>query len=161
MAVEEGEVAGVAGCGCGGHAAKAAPRSYRVSGIQALRVLQQPACFVLAAHWSLAVAEFEARLMAGRVVGRLLADGLRILRAVQLAAAEWVLCTQRMTQRAGWIEAELPNEPDAYAARQLLRLGTEVEVLAPATPRVAEASGVAKHHRRRTACNGAGDNRGP
>lgn len=139
----------------GGRGPKAAPRSYRVSGIQALRVLQQPAQrpagFVLAAHWPQAVAEFESRLMAGRAVVRLSEEGLRILRAVQPAAAEWALRTQRKTRRAGWIEAELPTEPDAYAARQLLRLGTEVEVLAPASLRAAvakEATAVARRHGR-------------
>jgi predicted DNA-binding transcriptional regulator YafY len=137
----------------GGRGPKAAPRSYRVSGIQGLRVLQQPAQrpagFVLAAHWPQSVAAFEARLMAGRAVVRISEEGLRILRAVLPAAAEWALRTQRKTRRAGWIEAELPTEPDAYAARQLLRLGTEVEVLAPAALRAAvarEAGAVAKRH---------------
>jgi predicted DNA-binding transcriptional regulator YafY len=50
---------------------------------------------------------------------------------------------------AGWVQAELPTEPDDYAARQLLRLGTEVELLAPASLRSAfarEAAAVARRH---------------
>jgi len=138
------------------------PRTYRVSGIRTLRALQQPARrpagFVLAAHWPGSVAAFEARLMAGRAVVRLSPQGLEILRAVQPAAAEWALRTQRPARgagaRSGWIEAELPTEPDAYAARQLLRLGTEVEVLGPAGLRKAvakEAAAVAKRHARAAA----------
>lgn len=77
------------------------------------------------------------------------------MRAVQPAAAEWALRTQRparIAHRPGWIEAELPTEPAPYAARQLLRLGTEVEVLAPASLRKAiakEAAAVAHRHRSR------------
>lgn len=122
-----------------------------MSGIQDLRVLpqpvQRPPGFVLAAHWPQAAAEFEQRLMARRARVRLSEEGLRILRAVQPAAAEWAQRTQRPSPRAGWIEAELPAEPDAYAARQLLRLGTEVQVLAPASLRASvarEAAAVAR-----------------
>ncbi len=139
--------------------ARAMPRTYRASGVRTLSELpipvQRPAGFVLAAHWPHAVAQFEARLMAGRATVRLSEEGLRILRAVQPAAAEWAVRTQRPAagaRHAGWIEAELPTEPEPYAARQLLRLGTEVEVLAPASLRAAlaaEAAEVARRHRRR------------
>jgi predicted DNA-binding transcriptional regulator YafY len=142
-----------------GRGAKAAaPRTYRASGIQSLSVLATPARrppgFVLAVHWPQSVADFESRLMAGRARVRLSPEGLSILRAVQPAAAEWAERTQRPIRgaraRPGWIEAELPTEPDEYAARQLLRLGTEVEVLAPAALRAAvarEAAAVARRHR--------------
>lgn len=140
-----------------GRGAAAAPRTYRVSGILALSQLALPARrppgFVLAAHWPQAVAEFEERLMAGRATVRLSAEGLSILQVVQPAAAAWAERTQRPARgpggAEGWIEAELPTETDAYTARQLLRLGTEVEVLAPAALRVAiarEAAAVAGLH---------------
>lgn len=138
---------------------KAEPRTYRVRGIRTLRELPQTAArppgFVLAAHWPRAVAKFEAQLMAGHATVRLSEEGLRILRAERPAVADWALRTQRPAQgarRAGWIEAELPTEPEPYAARQLLRLGTEVEVLAPASLRAAmvkEASAVANLYRSR------------
>lgn len=143
-----------------GRGARAAPRTYRASGIQRLDVLAAPALrppgFVLAAHWPKAVSAFEAQLMAGRATVLLSPEGLRILRAVQPAAAEWAERTQRPPQglraRPGWVEAELPTESDAYAARQLLRLGTDVEVLAPTSLREAvrnEAMAVARRHRAR------------
>lgn len=135
---------------------RATPRTYRVSGIRSLRALAQPvhrpAGFVLAAHWPEAVARFEQRLMPGRATVRLSEEGLRILRAVMPAAAEAAERTRRPAgpARAGWIEAELPVEAEAYAARQLLRLGSEVEVIAPAGLRRAiarEAQAVARRHR--------------
>lgn len=133
------------------------PRTWRVGAIASLvrlpQAVQRPAGFVLADHWPRSVAQFEARLMAERATVRLSAEGLRILRAVQPAAAEWAERTRRPDGRgqAGWIEAELPIEAEDYAARQLLRLGTEVEVLAPAALRAAvarEAAAVASLHRR-------------
>ena len=140
-----------------GRAVAGAPRTYRASGILALRELPQaatrPAGFVLAAHWPGAVAQFEARLMAGRATVRISEEGLRILRAEQPAAEAWAQRTRRPwpgRARPGWCEAELPTEGEPYAARQLLRLGTEVEVLAPASLRAAvakEAAAVARRHR--------------
>ncbi len=136
-------------------AGSAAPRTYRASGIQTLLVLsrpvRRPVGFLLAAHWPEAVVQFEARLMAGRATVRLSPEGLSILRAVQPAAAELAQATQRPACGApGWIEVELPIEPESYAARQLLRLGSEVEVLAPSSLRAAvarEAAAVARKHR--------------
>jgi predicted DNA-binding transcriptional regulator YafY len=135
---------------------KTAPRTYRVSSVRSVRALaapaSRPAGFVLAAHWPQAVAQFEQRLMASRAQVRLSEEGLRLLRAVMPAAAEAALHTQQPDPRRqpGWIEAELPTEPDAYAARQLLRLGSEVEVLSPPSLREAlatEARAVARRHR--------------
>lgn len=142
-----------------GRGAAAAPRTYRVGHIEHLQVLklpvQRPAGFVLAAHWPEAVAAFEARLMAGRARVRLSPQGLAILRAVQPAAAAWAQRTQTpapgVAGRRGWVEAELPIEPDTTAARQLMRLGSEVEVLAPASLRAElarECAAVARRHRR-------------
>jgi predicted DNA-binding transcriptional regulator YafY len=96
------------------------------------------------------VADFEARLMQGRATVLISAEGLRILHTVQPAAADEALRTQRSAARPGWVRAEIPTETEAYAARQLLRLGTEVEVLAPPTLRAAlarEAAAVARTHR--------------
>jgi predicted DNA-binding transcriptional regulator YafY len=144
-----------------GRGAAAALRTYRVSAILSLRMLAKPARrppgFVLAAHWPVAVEAFESGLMAGRATVRITPEGLRILRAVQPAAAEWaertaypLAGTKRSKTLVSWLQAELPTESEAYAARQLLRLGTEVEVLAPPSLRAAvarEAAAVARRHR--------------
>jgi len=52
-------------------------------------------------------------------------------------AAEQVEASSRPSEREHWIEAEMPIETPDYSARQLLRLGAEVEVLAPAALRQA------------------------
>lgn len=77
---------------------------------------------------------------------------MRILRAVTPAAAEIATKTARAGKTQGWIVAETPIESIDYSARQLLRLGTEVEVLAPASLRKAvadEAARVAAVHMKR------------
>ena len=119
------------------------PHSYRVSNIRALEVLdssaKRPAHFDLSVFWPQSVAEFEKRLMQDVATVRLSEEGCRILRMVSPLAAEQVQASQRPAQRKGWIEAEMPIEAPEYSARQLLRLGAEVEILAPAELRKALA----------------------
>ena len=111
------------------------PRSYRVSNIRNLQVLdtgfQRPAPFELSRFWPESVAEFERRLMSDVATVRLSEEGCRLLRMVSPLAAEQVQASGRPSVRAGWIEAEMPIETPEYSARQLLRLGAEVEILAP------------------------------
>ncbi|QDQ27919.1 YafY family transcriptional regulator [Chitinimonas arctica] len=130
------------------------PYSYRVSSIRSLEVLdthfQRPNDFELATHWPAAVAAFERRLLKEMATVRLSEEGCRILRAVSPLAAEQVQASSRPCAREGWIEAEMPIETPEYSARQLLRLGAEVEVLAPASLRralVHEAQAVLAHYR--------------
>jgi predicted DNA-binding transcriptional regulator YafY len=122
-------------------AARAKVRTYRVSNIRELEVLDvaatRTARFDLARYWSTWSADFEARLMRGRASIRISAEGCRILRAVAPAAAALVAATQQPVEPAGWVEAEIPIEDGDYSARQLLRLGSEVEVLAPEALRMA------------------------
>jgi len=120
-----------------------APRTYRVSNIRRLQPLdttfRRPKRFDLAQHWHASVAELEARLMQGTARLRLSPEGLRILRAVSPAAAAKAEATRRPSRPAGWLEVEMPVEAVDHAARQLMRLGSEAEVLAPAPLRRAMA----------------------
>lgn len=122
-------------------ASRGKPRTYRVSNIGALEVLEKalerPTGFELARFWPAWCAEFEARLMAQSATVRLSPEGRRILRATSPAVAERAEASQRPSMVPGWIEAEIPIESTEYSARQLLRLGAEVEVLAPAELREA------------------------
>jgi predicted DNA-binding transcriptional regulator YafY len=122
--------------------ARTQPRCYRVASIVSLEVLDEaapprPRHFELARWWRDWATDFERRLLAGRARVRISDEGQRILRAVMPAVAEHVAATQHSTARAGWVEAEWPFETPEYSARQLLRLGSEVEVLAPAELRAA------------------------
>jgi predicted DNA-binding transcriptional regulator YafY len=114
-----------------------AVRTYRVASIRRLAVLEatarRPAGFDLAAWWEAWSADFESRLAGERARVRISPEGRRILRAVASATAEAVAATGRPCGRRGWVEAEIPVEAPGEAARQLLRLGAEIEVLGPAS----------------------------
>ncbi|MES1201622.1 MAG: transcriptional regulator [Pseudomonadota bacterium] len=143
----------------GGHwylvgAVKSAPRTYRVSNIRSLDVLEtmfeRPRRFDLARFWADWAKEFEERLMQDRARVRLSPLGLRILRDISAASVEAALA-KHAVGADGWITAEIPVEASAQAARQMLRLGAEVEVLAPASLRKAmgeQARAVAALYRR-------------
>ena len=130
-------------------AARGRVRSFRVASIRTLALTSAAAKrrqgFDLARYWHRWTREFESRLISGRATVLITEEGQRILRAVQPAAARIVADSQRPTDRPGWCEAQFPVESAAYTARQLLRLGSEVQVLEPAPLRQAlrrEASAV-------------------
>ncbi len=100
-------------------------RTYRVDQILGLRLLEEepstvpPAGFDLAAHWRAYVADFRARLHTGEALVRVTADGARRLGLTRSGGDEWT-------------EARVPIESVEHAHGEFLRLGTEIEVLAPA-----------------------------
>ncbi len=112
------------------------PRTYRVANIRRLDVLEakfrRPARFDLGRYWAESARDFESRLLADRATVRLSPEGLRILREVSPAAAEAADRRHVACNPAGWIQSEIPVENPAYATRQLLSLGAEVEVLVSA-----------------------------
>lgn len=124
-------------------AVKEQPRTYRVSNIRDVVVLssntRRPRRFDLARFWAGWVKDFEHRLLSERADVKLSPAGLRMLRDVSPAAAE---AAHQNTPCApqGWVRAEIPVENTEQAVRQLLRLGAEVEVLAPPALRAAIAA---------------------
>jgi predicted DNA-binding transcriptional regulator YafY len=137
-------------------AVKAQPRTYRVSNIQGLDVrdarFKRPARFDLARYWTAWARDFEARLLRERATVRLSPEGLRVLREISPAAAEAVDAAHRRCAPAGWVKADIPVEGVDYAARQLLRLGADVEVLGP--PALRDA--IAREARQVASLYGAG-----
>jgi len=125
-------------------ASKGQPRTYRVSNIQDLRVLEiaakRPARFDLARFWRGWVKDFEKRLLRERAVVKLSPSGRRLLRDVSPAAAAAVAAAHTPCTPEGWVRADIPIESIEYAARQLLRLGAEIEVLQPPALRTALAT---------------------
>ncbi|MBL8544323.1 MAG: YafY family transcriptional regulator [Hyphomonadaceae bacterium] len=115
--------------------AKDAPRTYRVSNILSLDVLDKdftrPKRFDLSKFWGEWVSEFEARLLRGRAVVKLSPTGLKWLREVSPAAAQAVDAEHTKCKPDGWVRAQIPIENVTYARRQLLNLGGEVEVVSP------------------------------
>ncbi|MEU6719236.1 YafY family protein [Nonomuraea sp. NPDC046802] len=112
-------------------------RTYRVSQILDLRPLPEgftrPDGFDLAAYWQKYLAEFEARLRWGEAVVRLSPRGLEQLANLMTPG---VVAAARDSAQApdeeGWTRVTVPIESMEHAMGEFLRLGTDVEVLAPA-----------------------------
>jgi predicted DNA-binding transcriptional regulator YafY len=111
-------------------------RTYRVSQILDLHPLPEtftrPIDFCLTAYWQEYLAEFEARLRRGEAVVRLSPRGLERLPDLMtpgvVAAAK---DTAGPPDEEGWTRVTVPIESVEHALGEFLRLGTDVEVLAP------------------------------
>jgi predicted DNA-binding transcriptional regulator YafY len=128
---ERGEMAHLAGGPVG------APRTYRVSRVLALRVGQEraarPADFDLAEFWGTRSAQLRAALWRDQATVRLSPRGRALVPAVcGSVEARAVAESAGAPSEDGWVEATLPIESTRHAESMLLRLGAEVEVLAPA-----------------------------
>ena len=113
---------------CDGHV-----RTYRISQVLAVTVLdesfERPPDFDLETYWRSHLADFDARRHRGTAVVRLSPAGLGKLAdpSVRRAATD----SAGPPGRDGWVTATIPIESTEHAAGELLRLGAEVEVLAP------------------------------
>ncbi|MER5637654.1 YafY family protein [Kitasatospora sp. NPDC002227] len=112
-----------------------AARTYRVDQILELATLPDrftpPADFHLATHWQAQVADFHARRHTAEATVRLSPHGLTRIHE-HLGSAEHHSVRRTATlDPDGWTTARLPIESLAHAHDQFLRLGTDLEVLAP------------------------------
>jgi predicted DNA-binding transcriptional regulator YafY len=116
----------------------AEPRTYRLGGIHALATLEThfeaPRDFDLAAYWQASTRRFETGVYRDAAVLRATARGLRLLRGLSQEVAESV-DRSIAKEKAGWSRVSVPIESVAHAANQLIGLGADVEVLAPAALR--------------------------
>ncbi|MFF9062369.1 helix-turn-helix transcriptional regulator [Streptomyces sp. NPDC014882] len=107
-------------------------RTYRIDRILDVRPLEEgfavPDGFDLTGYWTGHLAGFRARLHTGEAWVRLTPEGARRLGVTPTGD--------------GWTEARVPIESVDHAHREFLRLGTDVEVLAPAElrARIAETA---------------------
>jgi predicted DNA-binding transcriptional regulator YafY len=124
-------------------AREAKPRIYRVAAIRELAVTDTPAKrprhFDLARFWGEAAREFELNLRSETARVRLSPLGRGLLRDWNPAAADAVDAQAPPPAGDGWFEATIPVEKLPHAAREILRLGAEIEVLEPAGLRAAVA----------------------
>ncbi|MBW8698373.1 Bifunctional ligase/repressor BirA [Streptomyces sp. MBT84] len=97
-------------------------RTYRVDQILDIGPLQErfavPDGFDLVAYWNSYLADFRARLHTGKALVRLSPEGARRLGVTPTSD--------------GWTDARVPIESIDHAHGEFLRLGTDVEVMAPA-----------------------------
>ncbi|MGW3562426.1 helix-turn-helix transcriptional regulator [Streptomyces sp. NPDC000941] len=109
-------------------------RTYRIGQILALEQLDEafdpPAGFELARHWQAHSAGLQERLWQGEAEIRISPVG--IARLQDFAAQAVIDGANRGEPEAdGWRRSVIPVESLAHAESELLRLGPEVEVLAP------------------------------
>ncbi|WP_349740598.1 helix-turn-helix transcriptional regulator [Roseateles cavernae] len=129
-------------------------RTYRVSAIQRLEIEQQradvssslPADFDLGRYWEAFARDYEARMQAGRARVRARPQALRRLAEASHAMAQAVAAAGPC-DADGWHRLEIPIESIEAAVGELLRLGPDVEALAPAELRAALREAVAALHR--------------
>ncbi|QWF84561.1 helix-turn-helix transcriptional regulator [Amycolatopsis sp. CA-230715] len=120
-------------------ACEASIRTYRVSQIRDLEVLDEPfeppEGFDLARYWGAYLADFDRRRHTGKAEVLLSPTIVRTLPdLLDSAVVRAVDHTGTMTG-TGWLHAVVPIESEARAVSDFLRLGAEIEVLGPASLR--------------------------
>ncbi|MFI6575508.1 helix-turn-helix transcriptional regulator [Nocardiopsis sp. NPDC050513] len=129
-------------------AAESRISTYRVSQVLDATVTDErfdrPRDFDLGSYWTSYLDDFHKRRYTGTATVRLSPRGLRrlpdnvppeVVRAVDSTAAP--------VGDSGWVEAVIPTESTEHACGELLRLGVDVEVVAPDELRRAMADTVA------------------
>jgi predicted DNA-binding transcriptional regulator YafY len=113
-----------------------AMRTYRVD-----QIIAATACgfgftadpgFELAGFWHSYLAEFRRNLYTGHAVIRLSGAGVRRMRHVLSPAAVSVIEAAGVADADGWVRARVPIESAGHALADFLRLGADIEILAPA-----------------------------
>jgi predicted DNA-binding transcriptional regulator YafY len=110
-------------------------RTYRLSNMHDVQLLEQrfkrPREFDLAAHWAEATKAFEEGVYRDFATLRASAAGLKRLQGFSPVVAQAVQRTAGAPDAAGWVTVTVPIESVDHAAREMLRLGAEAEVIAP------------------------------
>jgi predicted DNA-binding transcriptional regulator YafY len=111
-------------------------RTFRLSSIQELESLDtrfsRQRKFDLAKYWSASTKRFETSLYRAKAQLRVSPLGLRRLQSFSTSVAQEALRTATKPDADGWMRVTVPIESVDDAARELLRLGAEAEVLEPA-----------------------------
>ncbi|MDT0442611.1 helix-turn-helix transcriptional regulator [Streptomyces johnsoniae] len=127
-------------------------RTYRVSRLLAVEVLgpapARPEGFDLAGHWTAAARRLEAGRYRDEATVRVTPRGLRLLPMLFGAAGAGAAAAAGPPDADGRAEVVLPVESLPVAVGDLLRLGTEAEVLGPPALRAAVAEAVGELARR-------------
>jgi predicted DNA-binding transcriptional regulator YafY len=109
-----------------------AVRTYRATSILALRVtetFERPRDFDLAAYWAESTRRFEKEIYRDTATLRVSPEGRTRLRAWSATVAE-ALDREHATSTE-WARVQIPIESIEHAAKEMLRLGPEAEVLGP------------------------------
>jgi predicted DNA-binding transcriptional regulator YafY len=110
-------------------------RTYRASNIMAVDSLEEsfvrPADFDLSSYWTRASREYELGNYRGHAVVRLSPRGRTLIHLLGPYVEAAVAKTAGRPDRRGWLRCTIPVESGDFGIRELLRLGDELEVLAP------------------------------
>lgn len=110
-------------------------RTYRLDHMHEVQLLAQrfkrPRAFDLAAYWAEATQRFEQGVYRDFATLRASPAGLKRLQGFSPAVAQAVRRTATAAQRSGWVTVTVPIESIEHAAREMLRLGAEAEVIEP------------------------------
>ena len=112
-------------------------RTYRVARVLDCSVLDErftrPAGFDLAAYWQAATERLEAEMHPNLAIVRLSPFGIKLLGALSQPYVKTRTRIEEAADEDGWRIAHVPiGKTVWHAAAELLRLGAEAEVLAPA-----------------------------
>ncbi|MFJ6629921.1 helix-turn-helix transcriptional regulator [Streptomyces sp. NPDC091376] len=106
-------------------------------------VFDRPGDFDLGTYWASYLDDFQARRYTGTATVRLSPRGRRRLPDnVPPEVVRAVDSTATAVGDDGWVEAVIPTESTEHACGELLRLGVDVEVVAPAELRLTMAETV-------------------
>ncbi|MGW6619372.1 helix-turn-helix transcriptional regulator [Streptomyces erythrochromogenes] len=135
------------GDGAGGEVGGDAVRTYRVARFLAVDTaedgFERPAGFELASYWQESTDRLDAALRRRTAQLRLSPRGRQLLPMQFGAAGTRALADAGPPDADGWVRISLAVESEAIAVGDLLRLGTEAEVLGPPALRRALAETVA------------------
>jgi predicted DNA-binding transcriptional regulator YafY len=112
-------------------------RTYRVDRLLELETLEEvferPGDFELTAFWRAYLDRFHRDMFAGEAVVRFSPDGMRhLMRLVTPAVIQAARDNAGEPDEDGWVRTVIPIESVRHAHGDLMRFGSDVEVLAPA-----------------------------
>jgi predicted DNA-binding transcriptional regulator YafY len=111
-------------------------RTYRASNILAVESLEEsfarPADFDLAAYWTRSSREYELGSYRAYATIRLSPRGRNLVNLLGSYVEAAVVKSAGQPDRQGWLRCTIPVESGDFGIRELLRLGDDLEVLAPA-----------------------------
>jgi predicted DNA-binding transcriptional regulator YafY len=114
-------------------------RTYRATNILAAEVLDdtfpRPADFDLASYWAKSSREYELGNYRGTAAVRLSPRGRSLINLLGPYVEAAVVKTAGPPDKQGWFHCTIPLESGEFGIRELLRLGEDVEVIAPAALR--------------------------
>ena len=115
-------------------------RTYRASNILAVESsdesFMRPADFDLASYWRRSSREYELGNYRGSAVVRLSPRGRSLISLLGPYVEAAVVKTAGQPDKEGWLRCTIPVESGDFGIRELLRLGDDLEILAPAPLRI-------------------------